>query len=318
MITWAKTALVFPGQASQGVGMGAEIAAQYPSARAVFQQADEILNLAFSKILFEGPEEVLNDTVNTQPAMYVCGIALLRALESELGMVTPAAAAGHSVGELTALTAAGALDYADGVRLVRERARLMQEAGKRAPGAMAALLNTEAEIVRDLCTRASADVGGVVVVANDNCPGQIVISGDAHTLDRALELAKEAGIKRAIKLAVSVAAHSPLMTPAAFALKPLLEATTFTMPRYPVYSNITAQPIATAESIRTELEHQITGSVLWTGTIQGMIAQGVDTFIELGPKDVLTGLIKRIDKEKRSIAVGDLASLTQVVAEVDG
>lgn len=295
--------------------MGKDIAAQYAAARAIFQQADEILNTAFSEILFNGPEDALNDTLNTQPAMYVCGIALLRVLESELPDAAPACTAGHSVGELTALTAAGALDFADGVRLVRERARLMQEAGKQAPGAMAALLNVDAEVVRALCAQASAETGGAVVLANDNCPGQIVISGDVKPLDRALELAKEAGVKRAIKLAVSVAAHSPLMASAAAGLKPLLAETTFKTPRYPVYSNLTAQPLESPEAIRTELEQQITGSVLWTGTIQAMIALGVDTFVELGPKDVLTGLLKRIDKDKRGVPIGDLASLSQFAAE---
>jgi [acyl-carrier-protein] S-malonyltransferase len=292
--------------------MGQELAEAFPVAQKTFEQADEILGFALSALCFEGPEESLTDTYNTQPALFVSGIAALRALQSRLPDAAPAFVAGHSLGEFTALTAAGALSFEDGLRLVRERGRLMKQAGEQNPGAMAALLGLNADVVRDLCQRASAETGGVLVLANDNCPGQIVISGDNAALDRGLELAKEAGAKRAVKLAVSIASHSPLMKTVADEFRQVLAETTFNEPTIPVYANVTAQPLNTVDSIRDELGSQLTQSVRWTESVQAMIAAGAQTFLEFGSGNVLCGLLRRIDRSKSGIAVHDVSSLEQV------
>ncbi|MFN8417726.1 MAG: ACP S-malonyltransferase [Anaerolineae bacterium] len=300
---WSTTVLVFPGQGSQQVGMGKSLVEQFPAAAELFAQADQILGTPFSTLMFEGPAEILDDTLNTQPALYITGIATLRAMESLHGAIKPQAVAGHSLGEFTALTAAGALGFEDGLRLVRERGRLMKEAGQRNPGAMAALLGAEIADVRALCAAASAQAGKPVVLANDNCPGQVVISGDETALDLALTLAKERGIKRALKLAVSIAAHSPLMESATAEFRQILDSTTFAAPSVPVIGNLTAAPLQTPDEIRAELGAQLTGSVRWTETIQSLRQMGATTFLELGSKDALTGMLKRIDKEATGVAV---------------
>lgn len=311
MIDWAKTAFVFPGQGSQAVGMGKDIAESSAQARAIFEQADDLLGFSLSSLCFEGPDPDLNDTINTQPALYVCGIALLGALRAEFGEVQPAMMAGHSLGEFTALTAAGALTFEDGLRLVRERGRLMKLAGEQHPGAMAALLGLDAEAVRDLVRRASEETGRTLVLANDNCPGQIVISGDETALERGIELAKEAGAKRAVRLAVSIASHSPLMQPAADQFRGVLDQVNFTAPVVPVYGNVQAAPV-TVDGLREELSVQMTQSVRWTESVQAMIAAGVEVFVELGSGDVLTGLLKRIDRSRGGIAVQQMAHLAQL------
>lgn len=317
MIDFSTIALIFPGQASQQVGMGADLAAQYPAAAQVFTQADQIYGSPFSKLLFEGPAEALDQTINTQPALYIGGIATLRALESALGAapdsLAPVAVAGHSLGEFTALTAAGALSFEDGLRLVRERARLMAEAGQHHPGAMAALLGAEVADVRAICEQASAETGAPVVLANDNCPGQVVISGDTAAVEKALELAKGRGIRKQIRLAVSVAAHSPLMAEAAQAFREVLAGIEFRPPRVPIFGNTTAARLTTRDEIRAELSAQLTGSVLWTDSIRAMRGLGVQTFLELGPKDVLTNLIKRIERDAAAIPVNSAAALATVV-----
>lgn len=311
MITWTKTALVFPGQGSQVVGMGAEFASQSPAAREVFAVADRVYGMPFAQLCFEGPASELDQTANTQPALYVTGIAVLRALEEMLGgSVTPLAAAGHSLGEFTALTAAGALSYEDGLKLVRERGRLMAEAGLKNPGAMAALLGASVEDAHAVTHEASDQTGKPVVVANDNCPGQVVISGDTAAVDKALEIAKTRGIKRAIKLAVSVAAHSPLMADAQAEFRRLLEQTPFNPPRFPVIGNLSAAPLTSREEILGELTAQLTGAVRWTETIQAMRAQGAQVFLELGSKDVLSGLIRRIDGNLQAMPINTMAALT--------
>jgi len=283
MLDWTTTAFVFPGQGSQHAGMGADLAAAYPAAREVFQQADEILGFSLSTLCFEGPEEELNDTLNTQPALYVMGAAILRVLEAELGSVRPAMVAGHSLGELTALHAAGALEFADGLRLVRERGRLMKEAGVRSPGAMAAILGLDADAVRALC----ADV----------------ISGGRAAGEAAVPLATERGAKRAIPLAVSVASHSPLMASITGEFRDALDATTFSEPVIPVIGNVHAAPLTRIEAIRTELAEQLTSTVRWTESVQYMRQTGIETFVEIGPKDVLSGLIKRIDRAAERITL---------------
>jgi [acyl-carrier-protein] S-malonyltransferase len=295
MMDWTTTALVFPGQGSQEVGMGADLVKRFPAAEATFAQADDVLGSAFSDLCFNGPAEALNDTYNTQPALYVMGIALLRVLNTAFGdQMRPAFVAGHSLGEFTALTAAGALDFVDGVRLVRERGRLMNEAGQRSPGAMAAILGLDADVVREICAQASQQTGRTLVLANDNCPGQLVISGDKEALEAALPIATERGAKRAMPLTVSVASHSPLMQSITGDFRATLAKTPFMSPAVPVIGNVQAAPLAGVDAIRAELGDQLTSTVRWTETVQYMGAHGVTLYIELGPKDVLAGLIKRI------------------------
>jgi [acyl-carrier-protein] S-malonyltransferase len=311
MIDWPHTAIVFPGQASQQVGMGADLAAQFPEAAITFAQADLHFGYPFSSLLFNGPADQLDLTANTQPALYLCGVATWSALRSLYDEAAqPVAFAGHSLGEFTALTAAGALSFTDGLRLVRERGRLMALAGEQRPGAMAALLGATVEEARALCADASGAAGGVVVVANDNCPGQVVISGEAAAVEEAIRLAKERGIKRALRLAVSVAAHSPLMAEAAAQFAALLEATPFETPRAPIIGNTTAAPLTTREEILAELRAQLTESVRWTESVQALRGLGAAHFLELGPKDVLSGLIRRIDKEAVTTPVNSAAALT--------
>jgi [acyl-carrier-protein] S-malonyltransferase len=313
MTDWAKTAFVFPGQGSQVVGMGKDIAEMYPEAGAVFQRADELLGFSLSNLCFNGPEDQLNDTINTQPAIYVYGIAVWQVLQRQVPSAYPSFTAGHSFGELTALTIADAVTFEDGLRLVRERGRVMKLAGEKSPGAMAALLGLEVDAVRDLCKRAAEQTGGILVLANDNCPGQIVISGDNSTLEVGLNLAKEAGAKRAVKLAVSIAAHSPLMESASDTFKQALANTDFKSPKVPVYANVSAKPLTSVDDIRQELNMQLTSPVRWTESVQAMIAAGAELFVELGPGDVLCGLLKRIDRSRTGIALNNAASLQQFI-----
>jgi [acyl-carrier-protein] S-malonyltransferase len=314
MIDWSTVVLLFPGQASQQVGMGADLAAGYPAAAQVFEEADRLMGMAFSKYCFEGPAAFLDETRNTQPALYITGIATLRALESALGTFTPLAVAGHSLGEFTALAAAGALSFEAGLHLVRERGRLMYEAGEKSPGAMASLLGATIEDTRAICAQVSAEVGKPVVVANDNCPGQVVISGDNAAIERALEVAKDRGVKRAVKLAVSVAAHSPLMASSADAFRKVLAAAPFEAPRVPVIGNTGAELLRTRDDILAELNGQLTGSVRWTESIQHLRKLGAQTFLELGPKDVLMGLLRRIDREATGIALNSADALAAFAA----
>ncbi|MCU0513530.1 MAG: ACP S-malonyltransferase [Anaerolineae bacterium] len=308
MLHPASTAFIFPGQGSQMVGMGQDFAHAYPVARATFAEADDILQQPFSRLLFEGPADSLDATHNTQPALYVCSVAIWRVLAQALPAVQPGFAAGHSLGELTALTCAGALSFADGLRLVRRRGELMHEAGAQHPGAMAALLNVDVPAAEALCAAARAATGGVLVIANDNCPGQVVISGDIPTLEAALELGKTMNVKRAIRLAVSVATHSPLMSPAQAAFNAVVEQTAFQPPAVPVYANVSARPLRDVASIRAELEAQLTQPVRWRELTTAMIDDGAQTFIEIGTKNVLTGLLRRIDKDKTAINLDTVAA----------
>jgi [acyl-carrier-protein] S-malonyltransferase len=314
MTDWAKIAFVFPGQGSQVAGMGKDLADAYPAARQTFEEADSVLGFSLSNLCFNGTQESLDDTINTQPALYTCGIATLRALQAALPSAIPAFVAGHSLGEFTALAVGGAMSFADGLKLVRERGRLMKEAGTKSPGAMAALLGLDAAPVREVCAQASQQTGGVLVLANDNCPGQIVISGDDATIEVGMKLAQEAGAKRAVKLAVSIAAHSPLMESASAAFRQALLATTFQAPTVPVYGNVEAAPLQDVDSIRRELDMQLTHSVRWTESVQAMVAAGAEQFIELGPKDVLTGLLKRIDRSKSGTLLNSASALQAFVA----
>ncbi len=321
----SSIAYLFPGQGSQAVGMGRSLADASPAARAVFEEADDTLGFALSRLCFEGPEETLTDTINTQPALMATSIAALAALEEALiagdhtppGAVTAAVTnvfvAGHSMGEYTALVAAGALSFADGLHLVRERGRLMKEAGAQTPGMMAAILGLDGEQVAAVCAEVSAH-GGIVQVANDNCPGQIVISGYKPGMEAAMATLQAAGARKVAPLAVSIAAHSPLMQPAAQQLRAAIDAAPITAPRVPVLANTSAEAITTADAIRAELAAQLTGGVKWTASMQAALAAGVTDFVEIGPGEVLSGLLKRIDRQTGRHTVHDADSLRDFVA----
>jgi [acyl-carrier-protein] S-malonyltransferase len=309
MANWETTVFTFPGQGSQEVGMGKDFAEKYAVARETFEQADDILDFPLSKMCWDGAEEDLNQTINTQPAIYVTSIAILRVLQQESPSAKPAWVAGHSLGELTALTAAGAMSFEEGLTLVRTRGRLMQQAGEDSPGAMAALLALDTDKVNELCATVSEETGKVVVLANDNCPGQIVVSGENDAIDRLIEIAPEAGARRAVKLAVSIAAHSPLMASASNAFRDALTATTFSEPQISVYGNVSAKPLKTVAEIRKELNNQLTHSVRWTESMQGIIGADAETFVEIGSKDVLSGLMKRIDRKKARISLNSVEAL---------
>ena len=308
-----KVAFVFPGQGSQYVGMGRDLYETYPEAKALFDEANGILGFPTSKLCFEGPEEALNDTINTQPAVFAMSVACLEALRLR-SPANPLFVAGHSMGEYTALVAAGALGFADGLRLVRERGRVMKEAGELNPGAMAAIIGLDPETLEGICQEASIQFpASTVQIANYNSPGQVVISGHRESLERALELARERGARRVIPLTVSIASHSPLMRPAAEAFTDIVAEVDFHQPRVPVVANVTAAPITTVAEIEDELVKQLTSTVRWVESVQYIIAQGVTTFVEIGPKDVLTGLIRRIDKNVRKVNVGDVVGIEACV-----
>jgi len=307
-----QVAFVFPGQGSQYVGMGRDLYEAYPEARAIFDQADEILGFPLSELCFEGPAEKLNDTINTQPAIFTMSVACLRALNPSLSL-DPLFVAGHSLGEYTALVAAEALTFADGLKLVRERGRLMKEAGKKNPGGMAAIIGLDARTVERICQEASG-----VQIANYNSPGQIVISGHREALEQAMGLARERGAKRVIPLAVSIAAHSPLMRPAAQEFRRAVEATSLRRARIPVVANVTAEPTTEPEEIREALVRQLTSPVRWVESVERMIEGGVDTFVEIGPKSVLTGLIRRIDKGVQTFSISDSDSIKNIRADLAG
>jgi [acyl-carrier-protein] S-malonyltransferase len=296
-------AFLFPGQGSQFVGMGKDVANASPAAKKIYEQADKILNAQLSALCWDGPEADLNDTYNTQPALYICSMATLAAIREKKN-VTPTFVAGHSLGEVTALAAAGALSFEDGLKLVRERGRLMKRAGELSPGGMAAILNLETGVLTEVCAEASSATGKVVQVANDNCPGQTVISGDNAALEKAMELAKAKGAKRALKLPVSIAAHSPLMKVVVDDYAKFVNSLTYTTPTLPVIANASALPLTDIDSIKKELVSQLTTQVRWTDSIRYIASQGVTKFYEIGSKDVLTGLLKRIAPDSQGVAVG--------------
>lgn len=290
-----SSAYLFPGQGSQHVGMGLELYQNTPEARAVFDQADKQLGFALSTLCFEGPEDSLTDTVNQQPALFVTSQAMWQRMQMQ-GWEMPAYMAGHSLGELSALTAAGALSFADGLRLVQQRGELMKAAGEREPGAMAAILALDIPTVTAICEEAS-DANGSVQVANDNCPGQVVISGDEAALTRAMALAEAAKARKVVKLPITIAAHSKLMASAADAFAQAVDATPIQAPGVPVIGNVSAKPLTTPDQIREELKSQLTSGVAWTDSMNYLLAQGVDSFVEVGPGDTLLSFMKRIDRK---------------------
>jgi len=289
--------------------MGHDLAQAYPQVRQLYEQADEILGFALSSLCFAGPQEALDDTLNTQPAIFCTSLAVLRALEVEGRLPSPAMAAGHSLGELTALVAAGAMEFADGLRLVRERGRLMKLAGEQSPGGMAAVLKMDEAEVEKACREATAETGRPVQIANYNSPGQVVISGDREALARAGDLLRERGCKRIVPLAVSIAAHSPLMASVVQEYRAAVEATPLCPPRMPVVANISARPLRSVEEIRDELAGQLTWPVRWTDSVQWMVGQGVTRFLEIGPKDVLTKLVGRIAAGVEAVSVGNVVGV---------
>jgi [acyl-carrier-protein] S-malonyltransferase len=304
MINPEQTAFLFPGQGSQALGMGRTMAEAFPTARLIFDQADQWLGFDLSKIAWEGPEEALNDTINTQPALLVHSVAVWNVFQELYPGFQPAFVAGHSMGELSALVASGTLPFFEALRLVGRRGELMKQAGEISPGGMAAIMGLDISTLEQICSEASSEAE-VVQVANDNCPGQVVISGAGPALERALALAQEAGARRAKALAVSIAAHSPLMNHAQSDFNQAVNAAPITDPHIPLVGNVTATPLINAARVRADLQAQLTSRVRWTESVQTMITQGVTTFIELGSGDVLTGLLKRINREVTGIPVGN-------------
>lgn len=287
--------LLFPGQGSQKPGMGRDLADAFPAARAVFDAADEALGESLSTVCWEGPADTLTLTSNAQPALLTHGAAAWAAIRERVeGRVR--AAAGHSLGEFTAYHATGALTLTNAVRLVRTRGALMQEAGVERPGAMAAILGDLSEPIESVCARASADPeGGVVVAANFNSPGQVVISGEVAGVERAMAMCKEVGAKRAMRLAVSGAFHSPLMRPAADGLQAAIDAAGFGAPAHPVYANVTAAPVTDAATAERLCVEQLTAPVRWSALIERLAADHPDAlFVEVGPGTVLAGLVRKI------------------------
>jgi len=299
-----RYAYLFPGQGSQYVGMGRDLFEAYPAARDAFAQADDVLGIRLSMLCFEGPSKALDDTVNTQPAILATSVAALRVLE-DLGIDAADYVAGHSMGEFSALVAAGVMTFEEGLRLVRKRGALMKEAGLRSPGGMAAILGLDREPLEAVCAAAREETGAHVGVANDNCPGQIVISGASSALERAMEAARARGAKRAVPLAVSIAAHSPLMADAAAEFAELLGEAGLRKPKVPVVMNAVADAVTDPDRIREALAQQLTSPVRWTESMSGMVSQGVEGFVEIGPKNVLTNLLRRIDRSVERITTSD-------------
>jgi [acyl-carrier-protein] S-malonyltransferase len=284
--------------------MGMQFMSLRPVFRGVFDSANERLGFDLKALCLTGPEAELNDTLNTQPAIFTHSVASFRMAELSGELAAPAFVAGHSLGEFSALCAAGALAFEDGVALVRERGRLMKLAGESQPGAMAAIINLDRDALAQVCAETSAQIQPGVVIANDNCPGQIVISGGKDAVAKACELAKVAGAKRALPLPVSIASHSPLMAVAAPDFDRALTSTPFQAASIPVIANTSAAPITHPDDIRAELSAQLTSPVRWVESVRYMRDNGVTQFIELGPKDVLCGLIKRIVDGAETLQVG--------------
>ena len=299
-------ALLFPGQGSQHVGMGRSLAAAYPEAAKVFEEANDALEFSISELAWEGPDEQLLLTKNAQPAMLVHSIAMYQVIRNRLDDV--GMAAGHSLGEFSAHVAAGTLDFSTAVRTVRLRGELMYAAGLERPGTMAAVIGLDDTNVVSICERAEAEAG-VCVPANFNSKGQVVISGDVTGVERAMDLAMEAGAKRVVRLSVSGAFHSPLMAAAAAEFEAWLETLSFNDPAFPIMANVNAEPVSTGDAAKVLLVRQFTTPVRWAASIQRMAECGVDRFLEVGPGSVLRGLNRRIVKPIPCASLGELEDL---------
>jgi [acyl-carrier-protein] S-malonyltransferase len=303
----SKLAFVFPGQGAQAVGMGRDLYENSPAARAVFEQVDAACGYAVSTLCFEGPEEALKETKNTQPALFATSVAALAACR-EAGL-EPVAAAGHSIGEYAALVAAGALDVSAGARLVKARGEAMADAAAQRAGTMAAVLGLDPEAIAEACKMVNHV--GVVTVANLNSPGQVVVSGEVPAVEAVSVLLKERGAKRVVPLSVSGAFHSPLMEMASTVMAGVLDLTEINDPTLPIVANVTADYEKTAAEVKANLAHQVAGPVRWIESIGRLSADGYTTFIECGPGNVLAGLIKRIAPEAVTYSVGDMATLAK-------
>ncbi len=308
----SKTALLFAGQGAQAVGMGRDLAATFPTARALFDQANATLGYDLATVCFDGPEVELTRTENAQPAIYLVGWVAFKLLQEQVPDLAFHATAGLSLGEFTALAAAGSLTFEDGLRVVRLRGRFMQEACDITRGGMAAVIGLDEEVTREVCKLTG------VTLANLNCPGQIVISGDLDRIPQAIEMAKARGAKRAIPLAVAGAYHSPLMAGAQPKLAAELDRLCFAPPCVPVLANVTGQPHGGPAEIPRLLVEQVTGSVRWEASIRHLLADGFTRFIELGPGGALAGFMKRIDKTAQVLNVSDVPTLAATVAALRG
>ena len=304
-----KIAYIFPGQGAQAVGIGRDLYDNFDSAKTIFKQADETLGFSISKLCFEGPEEELRQTINAQPALVTVSFACLKAAREAAasnGLPTPVFVAGHSLGEYTALAAVNVLDFAKTVYLARERGRLTYEAGLKQPGGMVAIIGLEEAILAEVCRETDTEI------ANINSPGQIVISGAKDKVSKAADLAQARGASRVIPLRVSGAFHTRLMQPAVDGMSQILPKLTFQDPTVPIIANTTAQPLTTGEQLKEELLRQLCNSVQWQRSVECMIDNGVSRFIEIGPGKVLTGLIRRINRDVETLNIGDAEAVKQL------
>jgi [acyl-carrier-protein] S-malonyltransferase len=305
-----KTALLFAGQGSQAVGMGRDLCEKHDVCRQLFARANKVLGRDIQKICFEGPEDVLTKTDNAQPAIFLTSLACLEALKSQISNLQFDATAGLSLGEFTALAAAGAVSFEDGLRMVQMRGRFMQEACDATNGGMASIMNLDDATLAEVCREADVDI------ANINCPGQIVISGDKDKVARVVELAKARGAKRAIPLVVAGAYHSRLMESARTKVAHALAGLPMQLPKVPVVSNVTGRPAGGVAEIKDLLVRQVTSPVRWSESMQWLVSQGFTRFIELGPGSVLSGLMKRINKDVEMLSVSDGVTLDTTVAKL--
>jgi [acyl-carrier-protein] S-malonyltransferase len=306
------TAWVFPGQGSQTIGMGFDLANVYSVAFGVFKQADDILRFSLSRLAWEGPEDQLNDTINTQPALITHSIAALYVFRELYTGFQPAFVAGHSLGEISALVASNVLSFPAALRLTRLRGEAMQQAGLHSPGGMVAIIGLDISSLEKICIEASTKYE-IVQIANDNCPGQVVISGAKNAIERAIQLSQRAGARRIRPLPISIASHSPLMSRAQSSFNKAVDSEQMSDPVIPLIGNIFAQPLNTPDDIRQDLQAQLVSRVRWTESILEMIKHGVTTFIELGSGSVLSGLIKRIDEHVTTYSLGQPSDFDKIL-----